>query len=319
MTTYGKKREDVTLQPVSGKALPLYKGEVLRILQAGDGQCVDFNCFNLHDYKEYMSTGITRRQGVPMQKGHFLWSAPPRFRPMLALLEKPESCVIDILAARCQAAMFELVFGFNIHTNCHDTLAESIGEYGLTSDDVHDSCNMWMNTRINQEGKVEYFWNTGKKGEYVDWLALMDVLAVPIICGSADVMLVSNYSFKPIQVQVFERSPETGQLADDYVKEYVCLKNQRTVDDFRLKQIKADRELRQDATYEPQFVNFPITYKEYEIELSAEDDAQVQELKKKKNWPGTDAEVVRAAVMAWYLDNRRNKKWDIYYAGVKQR
>jgi len=40
---YGAKRDDFVLQPVTGKAIPLYKGEVLRITQEVGGQCVDFN------------------------------------------------------------------------------------------------------------------------------------------------------------------------------------------------------------------------------------------------------------------------------------
>src|SRR2546430_14243806 len=57
MSQYGNCRYDITLQPISGKAIPLYQGEVLRIIQVGGEQCVDFNCFNLHDYKERMSVG----------------------------------------------------------------------------------------------------------------------------------------------------------------------------------------------------------------------------------------------------------------------
>ena len=48
------------LQPGTGKAIELRKGQVLRIEQVEGGQCVDFNCFNLHDYKESMHTGRTR-------------------------------------------------------------------------------------------------------------------------------------------------------------------------------------------------------------------------------------------------------------------
>ena len=52
MISYGKERFDLVLQPISGKAVPVYAGEVLRIIQVEGEQCVDFNAFNLHDYKE---------------------------------------------------------------------------------------------------------------------------------------------------------------------------------------------------------------------------------------------------------------------------
>jgi hypothetical protein len=52
-----------------------------------------------------------------------------------------------------------------------------------------------------------------------------------------------------------------------------------------------------------------------EIEPTGEDYRHLQALKQRR-WPGTDEGVVRAAVMTWYLNNWRNKFWDIYYAGV---
>ena len=46
-------------------------------------------------------------------------------------LKIPETCVTDVLAARCSGPMFEMVFGIEAHTNCTDTFAEAIGEFGL--------------------------------------------------------------------------------------------------------------------------------------------------------------------------------------------
>ena len=37
-----------TLQPGTGKAFEVRAGQILRIEQIEGGQCVDFNCFNLH-------------------------------------------------------------------------------------------------------------------------------------------------------------------------------------------------------------------------------------------------------------------------------
>ena len=47
----GKCRQEIVLEPVSGKALPVHKGEILRISQIEGGQCGDFNCFNLDDQR----------------------------------------------------------------------------------------------------------------------------------------------------------------------------------------------------------------------------------------------------------------------------
>ena len=69
------------LEPGTGKAIALRAGQILRIEQVEGGQCVDFNCFNLHDYKEFMHCGRTRTvHGFNPSTGTFLWSAPPRER-----------------------------------------------------------------------------------------------------------------------------------------------------------------------------------------------------------------------------------------------
>jgi hypothetical protein len=139
----------------------------------------------------------------------------------------------------------------------------------------------------------------------------MDVLAVPITCGSGDLRFTSNFSFKPIQIQVFEPSQETNTLVEEHLNEYGTLKNQRSLDTFRIKDIKKERELKAIPDYKPNFVNFPITFEEITVELNECDLEKIAFLRKRQ-FPGTDEEIIRAAVMSWYLRNKRAKNWDLY-------
>ena len=191
---YGPKRLDLTLQPGSGRALPVSQGEVLRVTQVEDGgQCVDRNAFNLHDHKEHMEVGAIRSTtGFRPKKGDILFSNPPRYRPMLGILAMPSTCVTDILGRACHATLFEARNGFDVHTNCQDTIAECIAEYGLTPDDVHSSFNRWMYTEWDSAGRYRNPGpNPGRKGDYVDLVAVFDAPAVPTICGS-DVVPTNN-------------------------------------------------------------------------------------------------------------------------------
>jgi uncharacterized protein YcgI (DUF1989 family) len=311
MISYGNKRLDLTLQPISGKALPLYPGEVLRITQVEGEQCVDFNAFNLHDYKERMDVGSSRGStGFRPKKTDIIFSNPPRYRPMLGVLEMSPTCQTDVLGRTCHATLYEMGFGVERHTSCQDTIAETISEYGLTPDDVHDSFNLWMNTEWDSTGRWWTIANTGRAGDYVDLIAFFDILAVPVTCGSGDIRWTSNFSFKPIQLQIFETSPDTRWILEDVNRRYTGFKNQRTPEQFRVKDIKTDRELRAVPGWKPQFVNYPIRSENISVELSRTEYEKAKSLQEQKF--GKDvADVMRRAVMIWcnkHLAARRQAK-----------
>jgi uncharacterized protein len=285
------------LAPGTGKALELRRGMILRIEQAEGGQCVDFNCFNLHDYKEFFHTGRTRHlHGLHPSKGDFLWSAPPRERQMMYIMEDTVA-TNDVLYPRCSGFLFEYHYGLPVHTNCHDMQAEAQREYGLTPDDVHDSFNFFMHTGIDRRGRPYIARQTSKKGDYVELLALIDVLAVPNVCG-ADIMATSDFSAKPIGISVFQGSDRDLAAVPAWPK----YKNQRSPADFKIKSIKADRELRRDPSYVPEFTNVPIRTTEVAVNLDAQEAAMLEDLQKTGNYGTTPAEVLRYVLFSWWIE-----------------
>ena len=300
---YGKRRESLKLEPVTGIAFPVREGEVLRIIQEEDGgQCVDFNAFNIDDYKERLDVGRTRAyHGLFPKEGSFIYTNSPRDRAMFEILTMPSSCRAETLGARCNAVLFERLHGLPLHTNCQDTLAAAIGAYGLTPDDVHDSFNLWMNTELDPAGNMQLHRNTGSKGEYVDLLAIMDTVSVPIVCGSGDVMTTSNFSLKPIRVEVYEATDATVERARAAQKQHNSFRNNRTAEDFKVSEIKADRPLRLDPDYEPDWVNFPLRLTTVTCELSDEESKLLDEARTRDLAPGTsDGTLLRSCAMLQY-------------------
>ena len=259
------------MQPGTGKAIELLAGQILRIEQIEGLQCVDFNCFNLHDYKEFMHCGRTRTvHGFNPTTGSFLWSAPPRERALLYIMEDTVGRN-DVLFPRCSAYVYESAYGFDAHTNCHDIQAEAQREYGLTPDDVHDSFNLFMCTEVTLDGRATITRQATKPGDHVDLLALVDVLAIPNVCG-ADVMRTSNFALKSIRLTVFEATE--AEIAA--TPKTPILKSQRTPKDFRNSQIKATRALTRDPAYVAEFVNVPIVLEEIAVTLTP-DEAEMLE------------------------------------------
>ncbi len=283
------------MQPGTGKALELRKGQILRVEQIEGAQCVDFNCFNLHDYKEFMHCGRTRTvHGFNPSKGTFLWSAPPREQAMMYILEDTYGRN-DVLFPRCSAYLYESAYGFHQHTNCHDIQTEAQREYGLTPDDVHDSFNMFMCTEVTLDGRASITRQVSKKGDYIELLALMDVLAVPNVCG-ADVMRTSNFGLKPIKLEIFEASEK--ELAS--VPKLPVLKSQRTPADFRNAQIKSTRALVADRSYSASFQNTPLVEEAITIELSPEEYAVFERSARADIYGDDMPSALRDFVFTWW-------------------
>jgi hypothetical protein len=288
------------MEPGSGKAVPVLRGQILRIEQIGNGQCADFNAFNLHDYKEYFHTGRTRHlHGLFPAEGDMLWSAPPRERPMFTIIRDTVG-TNDVQYPRCTGFLYEYQYGFDQHTNCHDILAESIREYGLTPDDVHDSFNFWMHVGVDADENLYIKQMLAKPGDHVELLAHFDILAVPNVCG-ADIFATSNFELKPLKVQVLASTEaDREEWLQPEERQY---RNQRTPADFRLAEIKATRELERDGSYAPEWPVYPIVKQPVEVALSEDEYALVEALRANGGFGDADGDIVRHAFFSWWIEH----------------
>ena len=296
---YGEQRWEMTLEPITGKAVPVMRGEVLRIEQAEGGTCVDFNAFNLHDYKEFLDCGFTRSfQSFDPRKGEFIWTNAPRGRPMFGILEIADTCELDIVGHRCNRVFEELGWGLTEHANCQDTLAEAIREYRLTPEDVHDSFNLWMATTIDENGRRQFRWNPAQKGDRIDLLAMFDVLAAAVICGCGDLVGINNYTVTPIKLEIYAASPDTERLVDAVEGRWGRMESQVKTEDLADVPVLASRELEADPDYEPSFRPAPGTVT-LELELTDNERRILEGLIATGLYGRSEGEALRAAFMRW--------------------
>jgi uncharacterized protein len=296
---YGGKRWEMILEPITGKAVPVMRGEVLRIEQAEGGTCVDFNAFNLHDYKEFLDCGFTRSfQSFDPRKGEFIWTNAPRGRPMFGILEIADTCELDVVGHRCNRVFEELGWGLTEHANCQDTLAEAIREYRLTPDDVHDSFNLWMATTIDENGRRQFRWNPAKKGDRIELLAMFDVLATAVICGCGDLVGINNYTVTPIKLEIYGASPDTERLVDAVEARWGRMESQVKPEDLSDVPVLASRELEADPDYEPSYRPAPGSVT---LELGLTDDERriLEGLLATGLYGRSEGDALRAAFMRW--------------------
>lgn len=291
------------LEPATGRAVPVLRGQVLHIEQLGKGQPFDFNAYNLHDYKEYFSAGRTRMMhGLRPTQGDHLWSAPPRDRILFSITEDTVG-TNDVNFPRCTAFRYEYQFGFSgypPHSNCADIFAEAIREWGLTPDDVHDAFNGFTRTGVTPEGRLYFERNVAREGDYIELLAQVDTLAVPIVCGG-DLSPTNDYELKSLKVQIFE-----GGDGDKARLTHEKYDHQRTVDQFKVKTIKADRGLKRDPSFVAEWPWQEAVKAQIRIEVDL-GDRQERLLEGLKGEPEfldfTEAEIVRYGFFRWWSES----------------
>ncbi|MEA2198803.1 MAG: uncharacterized protein QOJ25_2854 [Solirubrobacteraceae bacterium] len=296
---YGPPRYEETLEPVTGKAVPVRRGEVFRIEQLEGGTCVDFNAFNMDDYKEFLDCGFTRSfQSFDPRRGEFIWTNAPRGRPMFGILEIADTCELDIVGHRCNRIFEEFGWGLTTHANCQDSLAEAIREYRLTPDDVHDSFNLWMATTIDEQGNRQFKWNPARKGDTIELLALFDVLAVAVICGCGDLVGINNYTFTPVKLEVLEATPSTLALADQVEERWGHMTSQVSSADLETTPVLASRKLERDPDYVAGYRPAPAR-ELLAVEVTDHDADLLTGLIATGVYGRTEGEAVRAAFMRW--------------------
>lgn len=300
--THGSKRYEHRMEPVTGKAIPVYAGEILSLTLVEGGQCVDFNAYNLHDYKEFLDCGFNRQRGVDTGVGTIVWSGSPRARPMYAILEMPDTCDQYYAGHRCTGMMYEMEYNMPNHPNCQDTFSEAIREFALTPDDVHDSYNFWMTTTLVPDGGRIYPDNRGEKGDTVKLLAFFDTLAVPVICAG-DLSGVNSFYPSPVDIAVHESTPETMAMVEEVNTLLGRFVNQKTPNNFILSDIRTDRALKRDPSYISNYKSLgPRTT--IQIELSAEEKAICDGMRRRGMYGKTVGYCLVASLCRWYEANR---------------
>jgi hypothetical protein len=155
-----------------------------------------------------------------------------------------------------------------------------------------------MRTTVTPDGRREFHWNRARKNDYVDLLAVIDTLSVPIICG-IDTIPLNNYGPGSIRLQVFEASPSTRELVEIIQKRFGRFRAQKTPKDFKKKEIRTQRELERDPNYVPDYWPKP-TETSIDVNLTEEVDQLMQSLLATGDYLETKEHALLHSFLRWY-------------------
>jgi uncharacterized protein YcgI (DUF1989 family) len=199
--------EEFVIPKCSGKAFIVKKGQILRVIAHEGKQVADIKFLNAHHYKEQFaacwSTCALFHGG--QKRITELYSKPPWERVMLTVID--DKVGDHFFSGSCSPKIMEfepdLVEG---DKSCVDLFAECLRPYGVSLADLDSdgTFNVFMvvRTKDDKNGDWQFFPPSCEKGDYIEFLAEMDILVAATSCPDKNV--INDFKPKAMKYQIFE-------------------------------------------------------------------------------------------------------------------
>ena len=200
--------DEFVIPKCSSKAFVIKKGQVLRVIAHEGKQVADIRFLNAHDFREqfssWLSASLNNRQGTGgMKRLKKLYSKLPWQRVMLTVID--DKVGHHHLWGQCIAKFYEMN-GQPGHASCADLFEECLRPYRLSMIDLDSASvfNVFMPVRYldDEKGTYEFQRPACEKGDYIDFLAEMDVLVAATSCP--DDTIINDYEPKGMKYQILE-------------------------------------------------------------------------------------------------------------------
>lgn len=198
------------IQPRSGVAFTLDKGQVLTVTDPCGTQVADLLAFAREDVREVISNGRTfdYEETISLSTGNRLWSN--RSRPLLTIVSDSAGCH-DFLLTPCSEATFRHFYpDMPVHRGCFGNLAEALAPWGIESDAIPVAFNCFMNVPVHAKGRISVEPPPSRAGDVIAFRAEEDLVIGLTACSA---YASNGGSFKPIDYTI-----EQSALLEDQVR-----------------------------------------------------------------------------------------------------
>ncbi len=209
--------QDLVVPRCTGKTLAVNKGQLFRVIEYEGKQVLDLTFLNAHNYKEHFAAELSAvLNSIQGMGGYYrltkLYSKPPYENIMATVMDDKvgsgarggERAGHYIDDGHCSNRLLEFL-GLPAARTCSDNLADAFSEIGLKQEDTFDTTifNVWMQSWTSEDGSMNYARPLAETGDYIDFLAEMDLIAVLSVCPSES-LPVNDYRAKALRFQILE-------------------------------------------------------------------------------------------------------------------
>ena len=190
------------IQPRSGVAFELSRGQRLRVIDPEGEQVADLLAYNREDVGEVLSSGrsLDYASCIYLTTGHSLYSN--RSNVMLKIVEDTVGRH-DFLLTPCSAEMFRILYGDeNPHRGCFGNLAAALAPHGVTPDAIPTAFNIFMNVPVDATtGRLRVDPPLSRAGDHIVFEAAMDLIIGLTACSAGQ---SNNFRYKPIHYEILD-------------------------------------------------------------------------------------------------------------------
>jgi uncharacterized protein YcgI (DUF1989 family) len=187
------------LEPQTGTAFELHRGEKLRVIDIEGEQVADLIAFSAEDPREWLSSGrsIDYANTIYLTTNHTLYSN--RSRPMFTIVAD-EVGRHDFLLTPCSPETFQIIYRHEgHHPSCFENLATNLARFGIQPDAVPTTFNIFMNVPVAADGTIEVLPPKSRAGDSITVRAEMNLIVGLTACSAE---MSNNYRFKPIGFEI---------------------------------------------------------------------------------------------------------------------
>lgn len=189
----------IHLEPQTGTAFRLKRGQVLRVIDPQGEQVSDLMAFSDDESRQWLSSGrsIDYANTIYLTTGHVLYSN--HSQPMFTILDDAVGRH-DFLLTPCSPETFKIIYNHEgDHPSCFGNLARHLAPFGIDPNAIPTTFNIFMNVVIAPSGELTIGPPLSKAGDYIDLRAEMDLIVGVTACSAE---MSNNYRFKPIEIEV---------------------------------------------------------------------------------------------------------------------
>ena len=174
--------DNYIIQPQSGIRIDVRKGQRIEIIDVEGGQVADFFAEIKGTHDEYVSPSVTIdcNETIKIEVGSIIYSS--QYKPMFRV-ESDDVGAHDLLFPSCSKNMYDFFYqnGLN-HPNCLDNINNALG----TERTIIHPINFFMNTVIDENGKIQIKRPLSKAGDKIVLVALVDCILGISACSVSE-------------------------------------------------------------------------------------------------------------------------------------